>query len=85
MAARVLRLVPAAIVLLLVAVALVLIANAHWRKGASTLALATGIVAMLRLFLARENTPMLAVRGRAADVLTAAALTALLMLTAWTF
>lgn len=79
------RSLPAAAVLLLVVAALVLIATAHWRKGASALAAATGLTAVLRLFLSREHLPFLAVRSRPFDVLMALALTALLGLTAWGF
>lgn len=85
MAGRVTRALPAVVVLLVVVAALVLIATAHWRKGATALAGATGLTAVFRLLLPREWTPMLAVRGKVFDVAMSLALTALLGFTAWGF
>ena len=69
--------VPIIAVLLVVAVALVLIATAHWRRGAFVLGGAAALATVLRLVLPERVTGELAVRSRRFDVafyLAAAAL-----------
>lgn len=66
---RVLRAIPIAVVLAVVMVALVLIAMAHWRRGAFTLGMAMAVAGTLRWALSERSAGVLAVRGRRFDVL----------------
>ncbi|GAA2004116.1 DUF3017 domain-containing protein [Nakamurella flavida] len=68
MDARRRRAVPIALVLLVVLVALVLIATAHWRRGAFVLGGAAATAMVLRLVLSTDAAGVLAVRGRWFDV-----------------
>lgn len=66
---RVLRAIPITVVLAVVAVALILIATAHWRRGAFTLGIAMLVGGTLRWSLSERSAGVLAVRGRRFDVL----------------
>lgn len=77
---RVLRAIPITVVLLVVAVALGLIAMAHWRRGAFTLGIAMLVAGTLRWALNDRSAGVLAVRGRRFDVLFSYALGLFLIL-----
>jgi Protein of unknown function (DUF3017) len=65
---RVIRAVPITVVLTMVVVALVMIAFAHWRRGAIGLGLAMLVAGMLRALLSDRTIGVLAVRGKRFDV-----------------
>jgi len=65
---RVIRAVPITIVLTIVAVALIMIALAHWRRGAVGLGLAMLTAGLLRATLTDRTIGVLAVRGKRFDV-----------------
>jgi Protein of unknown function (DUF3017) len=65
---RIARALPIAAVLLVVAVALVLIATAHWRRGTAALAGAMFLGGVLRLLVPDRFIGVLAVRGKPFDV-----------------
>lgn len=77
---RVLRAIPIGIVLVVVAVALILIATAHWRRGAFVLGVAMLVAGTLRWALNERTAGVLAVRGRRFDVLFSYALGLFLIL-----
>lgn len=62
------RAIPITVVLAIVAVGLVLIAVAHWRRGTGALAGAMLLAGGLRLVLSERVIGVLAVRGKAFDV-----------------
>lgn len=62
------RAIPITIVLAIVALGLVLIALAHWRRGTVALAGAMLLAGLLRLVLSERVIGVLAVRGKAFDV-----------------
>jgi hypothetical protein len=66
---RVLRAIPITVVLILVAVALVLISLAYWRRGTVMLAAAMLLGGLLRVILSERTIGVLAVRGKLFDVL----------------
>lgn len=66
---RLLRAIPITLVLLCVAVALVLISLAYWRRGTVMLAAAMLLGGVLRMVLSDRTIGVLAVRGKAFDVL----------------
>lgn len=66
---RVLRAIPITLVLACVAVALILISLAYWRRGTVMLAVAMLLGGMLRLILNDRTIGVLAVRGKVFDVL----------------
>jgi hypothetical protein len=65
---RVIRAVPISVVLTMVVVALVMIAFAHWRRGAIGLGLAMLVAGLLRALLSDRTIGVLAVRGKRFDV-----------------
>jgi len=65
---RLLRAVPIAVVLTIVAVALVLIALAYWRRGAFALGTAMLLAGVLRAVLSERTIGVLAVRGKGFDL-----------------
>ena len=65
---RVIRAVPITVVLTIVAVALIMIALAHWRRGAIGLGLAMMVAGLLRAMLTDRTIGVLAVRGKRFDV-----------------
>jgi hypothetical protein len=65
---RLRRALPTVAVLVVVVVAFVLIALAHWRKGAATLAGATALAGVLRAVLPEPSLGPLAVRTRTFDL-----------------
>ncbi|MGB3770852.1 MAG: DUF3017 domain-containing protein [Rhodococcus sp. (in: high G+C Gram-positive bacteria)] len=67
------RSVPVVVVLLVVVVAVVLVLADRWRRGAFVFGFATLIAAALRLCLGSERVGILAVRSRAFDTLSLAA------------
>lgn len=76
------RAIPITVVLAIVAVGLLLIAFAHWRRGAGALALAMLLAGGLRVVLSERVIGVLAVRGKVFDVtFYAAAGLAMLLLT----
>lgn len=62
------RAIPIAIVLAIVAVGLVLIALAHWRRGTVALAFAMLLAGVLRAVLSERVIGVLAVRGKGFDL-----------------
>jgi hypothetical protein len=65
---RVIRTVPITVVLTIVVVALIMIALAHWRRGAIGLGLAMLVAGLLRALLSDRTIGVLAVRGKRFDV-----------------
>ncbi len=65
---RLIRAVPITVVLTIVVVALVMIALAHWRRGAIGLGVAMLVAGMLRALLKDRSIGVLAVRGKRFDV-----------------
>lgn len=65
---RVVRAVPITVVLTIVLSAAVMIALAHWRRGAIGLGLAMLVAGMLRALLNDRTIGVLAVRGKRFDV-----------------
>ena len=65
---RVIRAVPITVVLTIVAAALIMIALAHWRRGAIGLGLAMLVAGLLRALLSDRTIGVLAVRGKRFDV-----------------
>ncbi|HZM68217.1 MAG TPA: DUF3017 domain-containing protein [Nakamurella sp.] len=65
---RLIRAVPITVVLMIVVLALVLIALAHWRRGAAALGVAMLLAGLLRLILSERTIGVLAVRGKRFDV-----------------
>lgn len=65
---RLIRALPIAVVLVIVVIALILIATAHWRRGTAALAGATFVAGLLRAFLPDRAVGVLAVRTRRFDV-----------------
>ena len=64
-----LRAIPIAAVLTIVAVALVLISLAYWRRGAFALGMAMLLAGILRAVLSDRTIGVLAVRGKKFDLL----------------
>lgn len=62
------RAVPITIVLAIVALGLVLIALAYWRRGTLALGVAMVLAGLLRMVLSERVIGVLAVRGKAFDV-----------------
>ncbi|SDP00650.1 Protein of unknown function [Nakamurella panacisegetis] len=83
MTARLRRLVPITVVVLIVAIGLVIDATGHWLRAAAVLGAAAGVGALLRLCVPERAIGPLRVRGRTFDVLFLGAL-ALLFLVATT-
>jgi len=73
-----------AVVLLVAVVGVVLIVEYHWRKGAGLIGGALVLAALFRALLPARRAGLLAVRGRAVDVLSYAGLGALVMFVAGT-
>ncbi len=65
---RLLRAIPITLVLTIVTAALVLIAFAHWRRGAFALGAAMLLAGGLRAVLSDRTIGVLAVRGRGFDL-----------------
>ncbi len=65
---RLLRAVPITVVVIALIVGLLLVAAAHWRRGASILAIDALVVAILRVALPERVLGSLAVRSRWFDV-----------------
>ena len=65
---RLLRWAPFGLVALVVAVAVLLIATDHWRRGATGLGGAAYLIAVLRLLVPERSIGILAVRGKKFDV-----------------
>ena len=65
---RVLRAIPLTLVLIIVAVAVVLISLAHWRRGAAALGAAMLVGGSLRALLSERTIGALAVRGKRFDL-----------------
>jgi len=65
---RMIRAVPITVVLAIVVVALIMIALAHWRRGAIGLGLAMLVAGLLRAMLTDRTIGVLAVRGKRFDV-----------------
>jgi hypothetical protein len=65
---RVIRAVPITVVLTIVVVALIMIALAHWRRGAIGLGLAMLVAGIFRAMLSDRTIGVLAVRGKRFDV-----------------
>ena len=63
-----LRAIPITLVLTIVAVALVLIAFAYWRRGAFGLGVAMLLAGVLRAVLSERTIGVLAVRGKGFDL-----------------
>lgn len=68
MSRSVARAIPITVVLAIVALGLVLIAVAHWRRGTGALAAAMLLAGGLRLVLSERVIGVLAVRGKLFDV-----------------
>ena len=66
---RLLRAIPIAMVLSIVAVALVLISLAYWRRGTLALGCAMVLAGLLRIMLSERTIGVLAVRGKGFDLL----------------
>ena len=64
-----LRAIPITVVLTIVAVALVLISLAYWRRGAFALGMAMLLAGVLRAVLSDRTIGVLAVRGKKFDLL----------------
>jgi hypothetical protein len=72
------------VVLLVAAVGIVRIGQYHWREGAALLGAALVLAAAFRTVLSDRRAGLLVVRGRAVDVLSYAALGALVLFVALT-
>ncbi|SNR37699.1 Protein of unknown function [Haloechinothrix alba] len=59
---------PFGVVLVMVAAAMVRIAQYHWREGAALIALSLLAAALMRAVLSTERAGLLVIRGRAVDV-----------------
>ena len=66
---RLLRAIPITLVLTIVAVALVLISLAYWRRGTFALGAAMLLAGLLRAVLSERTIGVLAVRGKRFDLL----------------
>lgn len=66
---RLLRAIPITLVLIIVAVALVLISLAYWRRGTFALGAAMLLAGALRAMLSERTIGVLAVRGKGFDLL----------------
>lgn len=66
---RLLRAIPITLVLIIVAVALVLISLAYWRRGTFALGAAMLLAGVLRAVLSERTIGVLAVRGKGFDLL----------------
>jgi hypothetical protein len=75
---------PFLVVLLIVAVAALLIAQYHWRQGTALIGGALLVAGVLRAALPSERAGLLAIRGRPVDVLSYAALAALILFLSFT-
>lgn len=75
----ILRAIPIAVVLSIVAAALVLIAFAYWRRGAFALGGAMLLAACFRVVLSERTIGVLAVRGKGFDLLFYIATAALMI------
>ncbi|WP_106182619.1 DUF3017 domain-containing protein [Prauserella shujinwangii] len=82
--ARVLRHVPFAVVLALVAIAGLRIWQYHWRQGAALIGGALLVAAVLRAALSDEQGGLLTIRSRVIDVLSYAGLGLLILFVALT-
>ncbi|WP_033295191.1 DUF3017 domain-containing protein [Amycolatopsis jejuensis] len=76
--------VPFAVVLLLLAGAVVRALQYHWREGAVLVGVALFVAGALRALLPEEKAGLLAIRGKAVDVATYAALCAAVLYIALT-
>ena len=65
---RLLRAIPITVVLTIVAVALVLISLAYWRRGTFALGAAMALAGLLRAVLSERTIGVLAVRGKGFDL-----------------
>jgi len=65
----ILRAIPIAIVLAIVAFALILISLAYWRRGTFALGIAMLLAGVLRAALSERTIGVLAVRGKTFDLL----------------
>lgn len=65
---RLLRAIPITLVLIIVAVALVLISLAYWRRGCFALGVAMVLAGLLRAVLSERTIGVLAVRGKGFDL-----------------
>ncbi|SFQ23700.1 Protein of unknown function [Amycolatopsis arida] len=75
---------PFALVLVLVAIAAVRIGQYHWRQGTALIGGALLVAAVLRAALSDEQAGLLAIRGRAVDVLSYVGLGVLILFVALT-
>ncbi len=73
------RAIPIVVVLSIVAVALVLVALAHWRRGTLALGVAMALAGVLRAVLSERTIGVLAVRTKGFDVLFYLAVSAFMM------
>lgn len=74
--------VPFLLVMAMVLVAAVRTAMYHWREGAAWIAIALVVAGVLRAVLSDAQIGMLAIRGKAIDVLSYLALGAMIMFVA---
>jgi hypothetical protein len=70
MRARIGRQAPVIAVLAMAAVAMERVLTQHWREGAVLLGVALLVAAALRIVLSTDRIGLLAIRGRAIDVLS---------------
>ena len=75
---------PYGLVLLTMAIGLLRIVQYHWREGSAWIGGALLVAALLRAFLPPRTAGMVAVRGRAVDVLWCVGLAACIMFIAYT-
>jgi hypothetical protein len=75
----ILRAIPITVVLSIVAAALLLIAFAYWRRGAFALGISMLLAALFRVVLSERTIGVLAVRGKAFDLLFYTATAALML------
>ncbi|WP_134731436.1 DUF3017 domain-containing protein [Amycolatopsis nivea] len=68
--------VPFAVIMLLLAAAVVRALQYHWREGAALVGVALLVAGVLRAVLPEERAGLLAIRGKAVDILTYGALCA---------
>lgn len=75
---------PFALVLLIVAVAALRISQYHWRQGAALIGGALLVAGLLRAVLPGEQAGLLAIRGKAVDVLSYGGLATLILFLTFT-
>jgi len=75
---------PFLVVLAIAVVAAVLISQYHWRQGTALIGGALLVASLLRAVLPGERAGLLAIRGRPVDVVSYAALAALILFLSFT-